>query len=143
MTASIRTKSKEILVRNYINSEFDGFMHDKPIWTGNCECTHRRRIDHRKLIDNTLLCIETDEFQHRYYKKDDIRYDDVMMIHGGKFIFIRFNPDKYCENGENKNPEIDTRLPALKKEIKKQINRIKNEKNNEMVEIVYMYYDSL
>ena len=26
--------------------------------TGNCECNHRRRIDHRKLIGNTLLCID-------------------------------------------------------------------------------------
>ena len=96
LTAEIRTNSKEIKVRNYINENFEGFQHDKSIWTANCECTHRRRIDHIKLIGNTLLCIETDENQHKYYNKMDeyIRYSDVMMIHGGKFIFIRFNPPK-------------------------------------------------
>jgi hypothetical protein len=87
--------NKEIMVRNHINENFDGFVHDKPIYTGNCDCTHRRRIDHRKLIGNTILAIETDEFGHRGYdtKDEEIRYDDLYMIHSGKWIFIRFNPD--------------------------------------------------
>ena len=45
----------------FINSKFEGFQHDKPIWTESCDCTIRRRIDHRKLIGNTLLVIETDD----------------------------------------------------------------------------------
>ena len=108
LTFQIRSKTKEIAVRDFINSQFDGFYHDVPLWISACKCTHRRRIDHRKLIGNTLLCIETDENQHKYYKEKDerIRYDDLMMIHGGKFIFIRFNPDKYKENGVSKNPTI-------------------------------------
>ena len=143
LAKEVHQKSKEIVVKNYINENFQGFIHDKPIWTGNCECTHRRRIDHRKLIGNTLLCIETDENQHKYYKENDekIRYDDVMMIHGGKFIFIRFNPDKYKENNKEKNPLMKTRLAALSKEIEKQIDRIANEKNIELVEVITMYYD--
>ena len=52
------------MVRDRINQEFEGFYHDKPLWTNDCDCTHRRRIDHRKLIGNTLLAIETDENQH-------------------------------------------------------------------------------
>ncbi len=37
--------------------------------------------------------METDEFGHRGYdpKDEEIRYDDVYMIHSGKWIFIRFN----------------------------------------------------
>jgi hypothetical protein len=87
--------TKELMVRNHINENFDGFIHDTPLYTGNCNCSHRRRIDHRKLIGNTILAIETDEFGHRGYdaKDEDIRYDDVYMIHSGKWIFIRFNPD--------------------------------------------------
>ena len=144
LSFQIRSKTKEIAVRDYINSIFEGFQHDIPLWTGNCDCTHRRRIDHRKLIGNTLLCIETDENQHRSYDKTDeeIRYDDVMMLHGGKFVYIRFNPDKYKDkNGKSMNPMLYTRLPVLRKEIEKQIHRIENEENTELLEIIKLYYN--
>ena len=146
LTYQIRSKTKEIATRDYINENFEGFQHDKPLFTGNCDCTNRRRIDHRVLIGNTLLCIETDENQHKNYDKKDeeIRYNDLYMIHSGKFIFIRFNPDKY-KNKDNKsvNPFLYTRLPILKEEIEKQIERIKNEENVELLEIIKLYYDKL
>ncbi len=34
-----------------------------------------------------------------------------------------------------------TRLPVLKKEIEKQISRIENEENKELLEIIKLYYD--
>ncbi len=144
LTKDIQKKSKENLVRDYINSNFSGFQHDVPLWIGDCDCTHRRRIDHRKLIGNTLLCIETDEEQHKYYNRmdEESRYDDLMMLHGGKMIFIRFNPDKYRENNIVKNPYMKTRLKELSNEINKQINRIEKEENEDLIEIIYMYYDS-
>jgi hypothetical protein len=144
LTFQIRSKTKEIAVRDFINTNFEGFHHDKPLWTGNCDCTHRRRIDHRKLIGNTLLCIETDENQHKSYDKKDeeIRYDDVFMLHGGKFIYIRFNPDKFKDkNGQSANPMLYTRLPVLKEEIEKQIKRIENDENSELLEIIKLYYN--
>lgn len=141
LTKQIQGKSKELIVRDYINENFEAFIHDKPLWTGNCDCTHRRRIDHRKLIGNTLLCIETDENQHKYYNDEEIRYDDLMMVHGGKFVYIRFNPDKYTEKGKTRNPQIKTRLSKLKEEIEKQIKRIEKEENEDLLEIIYMYYD--
>ena len=52
LTLQMRSKTKEIAIRDFINLNFEGFQHDKPLYTGNCECTHRRRIDHRKLIGN-------------------------------------------------------------------------------------------
>lgn len=146
LTLQIRCKTKEIAVRDFINLNFEGFQHDKPLWTGNCDCTHRRKIDHRKLFGNTLLCIETDEDQHKGYDKEDeeIRYDDLYMLHGGKIIFIRFNPDKFKDKtGKSVNPMLYTRLPALKEEIKKQITRIKNEENKELLEIIKLYYDEI
>jgi hypothetical protein len=143
LSYQIRCKTKEICVRDYINANFDGFQHDKPLFTGNCDCTNRRRIDHRILIGNTLLCVETDENQHKSYDKKDeeIRYDDLYMLHSGKFVFIRFNPDKYI-NSKNKsvNPMICTRLPVLKEEIERQFERIKNEENTELLEIIKLYY---
>jgi hypothetical protein len=144
LTYQIRSKTKEICTRDYINENFKGFQHDKPLYTGNCNCTHRRRIDHRVLIGNTLLCVETDEGQHKDYNKKDeeIRYDDLFMIHSGKFVFIRFNPDKYInKNNKSVNPMLYTRLPILKEEIEKQLDRIKNEENTELLEIIKLYYD--
>jgi hypothetical protein len=146
LTLQMRSKTKEIAVRDFINLNFDGFQHNKPLWTGNCDCTHRRKIDHRILICNTLLCIETDEEQHKGYntKSEEIRYDDLYMIHGGKFIFIRFNPDKFKDkNGKSCNPMLYTRLTVLKMEIEKQMKRIANEENKELLEIVKLYYDEI
>jgi hypothetical protein len=144
LTLQMYSKTKEIAVRDYINLNFEGFQHDKPLWTSNCNCTHRRRIDFRKLIGNTLLCIEVDENQHKNYneKQEEIRYDDLYMLHSGKFIFIRFNPDKF-KNKHNKiiNPMLYTRLPLLKEEIEKQVKRIENEDNKELLEIIKLYYD--
>ena len=128
--------TKEIMIRNLINEKFEGFIHDKPLYTGNCDCTHRRRIDHRKLIDNTILAIETDEFGHRSYDKRDeeIRYDDVYMIHSGKWIFIRFNPDSNVSK-----VDIEDKLDKLIETMKECIERIENEENKELVEIIKLY----
>ena len=128
--------TKEIMVRNLINEKFEGFIHDHPLYTGNCDCTHRRRIDHRKLIGNTILAIETDEFGHRGYDKRDeeIRYDDVYMIHSGKWIFIRFNPDSNVSK-----VDIEDKLDTLIETMKECISRIENEENEELIEIIKLY----
>jgi len=144
LTINIRTKTKEIAVRDFINSKFEGFQHDQPLWTGTCDCSIRRRIDHRKIIGNTLLIIETDERQHISYDTNDeeIRYDDLYMAFSGKHIYIRFNPDSFINNeGDRQNPKITDRFSTLEKEINKQIKRIEKEKNKELLEIIYLYYD--
>jgi len=124
------------MVRNIINATFDGFIHDRPLYTGGCDCTHRRRIDHRKLIGNTILAIETDEFGHRGYnpKDEEIRYDDVYMIHSGKWIFIRFNPDDNVSK-----VDISDKLSKLIEAIGECIGRIENDSNDELVEIIKLY----
>ena len=145
LTFQIRSKTKEIAVRDFINENFNGFIHDKILYTGHCNCTHRRRIDHRIIIKNTLLVIETDENQHKPYDKmdEEIRYNDLFSVFSGKWIYIRFNPDKYINNkGKRKNPTIATRLTKLKQEIEYQMERINNEENTELLEIKYMYYDN-
>ena len=146
LTFQIRSKTKEIAVRDFINSRFEGFQHDKPLWYNEtaCDCTTKRRIDHRKLINETLLCIETDENQHKSYSKTDevSRYNDLFMAYGGKFIFIRFNPDKYIDkSGKKRNPMLVNRLPVLETEINKQITRIQNNENTELLEVIELYYD--
>ena len=131
----VYSHTKEILVRNAINDKFDGFIHDKPLYTGNCDCTHRRRIDHRKMIGNTILAVETDEFGHRAYDEKDeiIRYDDLYMIHSGKWIFIRFNPDG------DKKIDMEDKLEKLIDTIEEQVGRIENEENENLLEIIKLY----
>jgi len=137
-SSKIHEHTKEIRVRNAIREEFQGFVHDKPLYTGNCDCTHRRRIDHRKLIGNTIIAVETDEYAHRGYdeKDEEIRYDDLYMIHSGKWIFIRFNPDIT----KTQNTDIEDRIVVLLEIIEEQINRVEKEENTELVEIIKLFY---
>jgi hypothetical protein len=91
-----------------------------------------------------LLCVETDEYQHKRYNATDeeIRYDDLYLIHSGKFIFIRFNPDKYINSdGKQMDTPIKKRMPDLEAEVNKQIARILDEENNELLEIVHLFFD--
>ena len=60
---------------------------------------NERRIDLRKVISNTMLCIEVDEQQHTSNIKlyEEHRYDDLFMDFTGKNICIRYNPDTYTD----------------------------------------------
>jgi hypothetical protein len=133
-----RTKNRaraELMVREYINSKWTDFVHDHVIETAHCACTHRRRVDHRKLVGNTLICIETDEWWHRNYDKDDedARYHDIMMTWGGKLLFIRINPD-------GKGPPIEKRLEKLGTAIEVHLKRIEAEENTSILEVWHLYY---
>ena len=144
LTLKIRCKTKEIMVRDFINIHFSGFQHDKTMETGNCECSNRRRIDHRKLICGTLLAIETDENQHksRYYMDDETRDNDLFMAYSGKWIYIRFNPDNYVDSkGKPRKTPMKSRLETLKTEIDRQIQRIERNENTALVERIYLFYD--
>jgi len=127
--------TKEIRVRNAINARWTGFVHDKPLYTGECNCTHRRRIDHRLLIRGTLLCVETDENKHSGYdpRDEEVRYDDLYMIYSGKWVFIRFNPD-------GKGVDLEDKISVLLDTIAEQMERIENDENTELVEIIKLYY---
>jgi hypothetical protein len=133
---TIYSHTKEIIVRNKINNNFKGFIHDTPLYTGNCDCTHRRRIDHRKMFNDTILAVETDEFGHKGYDKHDeeIRYDDLYMIHSGKWIFIRFNPDTNVSK-----MDIEDKLDVLIEKMNECIDRIETGENTELVEIIKLF----
>jgi hypothetical protein len=152
-----RIKSREILVERFLEEEFGGFRHDTPIMYGGCDCLSRRRIDHRKLINATMLAIETDEGQHKSYDDEDEtnRYDDLYMHHSGKFIFIRFNPDSYRDQTGKRHPgffdnsmkqnttEVERRLSVLKDKIDEITRRIEQDENTDPVEIHKLFYDEL
>jgi hypothetical protein len=93
-----------------------------------------------------MLCIEVDEEQHKNYIKQDEnnRYDDLFMDFSGKYIFIRYNPDKFKDRfNQNKNPHFETRMEALESAIDKHISRINNEENNSLIEIHHLFYDEV
>ena len=80
--------------------------------------------------------METDEFAHRRYdeKDEEIRYDDLYMIHSGKWVYIRYNPD-------GKGIDMDDTLPILLETIEEQICRIEAEENSQLVEIIPLFYE--
>jgi hypothetical protein len=122
-----RCKTKEIAINEYIHYYFDGFAHPTPLWIGPT------RIDNRMRIENTTLCVEV-------VKEQTI----TKPVEGSsdKFIFIRFNPNKYKVNGKSLNPMLYMRLPKLEKEINYQINRVLQKDNIEVVEIINLFFDS-
>ena len=66
-------------------------------------------------------------------KDEEIRYDDLFMVHSGKWIFIRFNPD-------GKGVDMEDKLTRLMEEIQIQMERIENEENTEFVDIIKLFY---
>ena len=122
------------------DAAFEGFTHDKSFYTSGC-CDHCRRINHHILIHGTLLAIETDENAHVSYNKDDeiIRYDDLFMAIGTKFIFIRFNCDTNREERDAKT-SLEHKIHALLECIAIQIARIEENENKELCDIVKLFY---
>ena len=140
----MRIGKYELQVRNFINQHFTGFIHDTNIYTYACDCTNRRRIDHFKLLGNTVLAIETDEHQHQNYADEEIRYNDLYMHFSGKWIFIRFNVHSYYDHKNKfRLTTLRARLDRLKDEIQRQIDRIHSESNTEPLEVVRLFYDGV
>jgi hypothetical protein len=132
----VHTKVRvELQVRVFINSHFAEFVHDKEMYTTHCNCPHCRRIDHLRVVGNTLLCVETDEHAHRGYDKDDeqARYHDVMVAWGGRLCFVRFNPD-------GKGPPLEERLERLHAEMTRHIGRLERGENSAYLEVWHLYY---
>ena len=132
----VRTKARvELQVRAFIDTHFQDFVHDKPMHTAHCDCNHRRRVDHRRVVGDTLLCIETDEWWHRGYDQDDeqARYHDVLLAWGGKLCFVRINPD-------GRGPVIEERLERLRAEITRHIGRLERGENTSYLEVYHLYY---
>jgi len=123
-------------VRDAIDAAFDGFIHNKGLY-GLTEL----RIDHRLLIDNTILAVETDEFAHQSYdtNKEKARYYEFLTTSPYKFVFIRFNPDTNMESHDAKTT-FEYKLSVLMDIIPKQIDRIRKGHNVNRLEIFFHFY---
>ena len=140
----VKTRGRvELRVRRYLNSHFADFVHDQSIHTAHCVCSHRRRVDHRRLIGNTLFCVETDENFHKYYDPDDeeARYHDLIMAWGGKLCFLRFNPHKFnLQDRNDPGPPLEQRLERLRSEVTRHIGRLERGENTAYLEVHHLYY---
>jgi hypothetical protein len=58
------------------------------------------------------------------------------MIHSGKWIYIRFNPDVT----RTQKTDLEDRIDILLDVMEQQIERILSEENTELVEIIKLFY---
>ena len=128
-----------------IDENFEGFLHNVPLYTDSCQCDHRRRIDHYLIIGDTILAVETDSFAHRgqgiYSEENEvIRYDDLYCVFAGKWVWIRFNPDPNREAGSANKTTFEFKLEQLITEIRKKILWIHSGGNTEPFDITKMFY---
>ena len=114
LSRTSRIKHKELRVRHFLDARFPDLTweHDKQLTTPHCDCSIRRRVDHRVCVGNVMVAVETDEYQHRGYEAEDeeARYHDTFMGFSGRWVWIRFNPD-------GPGPPMDARLHALADEV--------------------------
>ena len=129
----------------HILNKYPNFIYNKPFYAdleGGC-CETKRRIDFRMLINNAMLCLKFDENQHKEYIKYDenIRYDNLFMDCNGKYIFIRYSPDKFIDKyNTSKNPFFQKRMDLLDNNNEKHINKIENGLNIDLIEIHHLFY---
>jgi len=137
--SSFRTVRPEHTVRAAINVTFQGFTHNKVMLT--VDKFHRRRIDHRILIKNTILAIETDEKAHQYYDKNGeaVRYHDFITTFKHKFVFIRFNPHSNMESDSAKT-DFQHKLRTLLRTISTQMDRIRKGQNTAKLQTLKLFY---
>jgi len=136
-----------MIVRDAINSNFKGFIHNKVIRHGfinkkvewGAPGSHRLQIDHRLHIGNTILAVETDEDAHVNYKHKNERYDEFMRTFSNKFVFIRFNPNTNMED-TNAPTDFPHKLRTLIHDITTQIKRIQSRGNVWKIEILRLFY---
>jgi hypothetical protein len=117
-------RSKQQATYQFVDSRFDGFHHESPLYISGA------RIDCRIVIADTVLCVSADP--------NVILGKDCTTPH--KVILIVFNPNKYLTNaGQSVNPMLYMRLPLLEDEIARQMERIIAGKNRNKVEIVHLF----
>ena len=93
-----------------------------------------------------MFCVEIDEEQYRKHIKQDEtnRYDDLFMDFSGRYICIRYNPDKFKDKyNKSKIPFFDTSMVVLGRCIDTHMHRINNNKNVDLAEIHHVFYDEV
>ena len=153
-------KTKEKAVADFVLSEFENvsWICDKTINEG---CS-RRRPDLFLDLGSHVLIVEIDENQHASYECscDNKRLMEISQDIGHRpLIFVRFNPDGYIDNKNNKIKSCweankqSSILYVTKTNIKEWNNRLQLLKSqiqywiktppNKTIEIVQLFYDGM
>jgi len=128
-------KTKEMKVVDFLNKNNIKFIHNKSVGylCGNFKPD--------VLIDcNThFIVVEIDEGQHKQYTKECefARMSNIYLANGLPTLFIRFNPDNFSSGDARNQTKIETRL----KNLLILINKYKDDKNINFIELIYMYFD--
>jgi len=142
---TVFTKITELQIVNYICHKYKnlGKWYHNTIINSDEDIGSKRLIDLRIIFNNIMLCIEIDQGQHKNYKliNEMNRYKEFINEYHYKYIFIRYNPDKFKTTGIIYNPEKDLRYNILSNEIDKQIDLIKTNKIKNKIDIFYLFYD--
>ena len=146
-------KTKERLIVNHIVKQFPDFKFilDKAIGPNS------HRPDMLLELDDKVIIIEIDEYQHKGYNNELLRLNIIQKAINKKLICIRFNPDSFTKDNVKtsscfklndkkifevvKKDEFDNRLKHLYKYIKKySSNDYKLKKHN--IKTRKLYFDN-
>ena len=154
ITYDRNNKTKERLIVNYIIKQFPEykFILDKAIGPKH------HRPDMLLELDDKVIIIEIDEYQHKGYNTDELlRLDIIQKAINKKIICIRFNPDNFIKDNVKtsscfklnnkkifevvKKDEFESRLKHLYKFIKKYSNDNYNLKKH-TIKTRKLYFDN-
>ena len=117
--STLRYKTKEFLVVNYLEENGINFIHNKSV--GFVCGNYRPDI----LIDahTHFVIVEIDEDQHKNYdgKCELVRMLNIHQAQGMRCIFIRYNPDVFRVKNKTKKVHTSARLDILLTEIQNHI----------------------
>jgi very-short-patch-repair endonuclease len=105
---------------------------------------YRRFLDFHIFVGNTLVVIEVDEDQHKYYNKKDEELRTHEILHNigldKKMVFIRFNPSRYKCKGNQ--VDMDSRLAALVEKANEVIEYLESgEEYSDIHHEIKLFYD--
>jgi hypothetical protein len=110
-SSSLRQKTKEMMVVNYLEEEGYKFIHNKSV---GFVCGNYRpdiKID----IGTHFVIVEIDEGQHSQHNEhcEVVRMYNIMQAEGLKCVFLRYNPDVFRKDKRALKVHNMTRLKTL------------------------------
>ena len=144
-TKRFRTSVATSTVIGYVSSRTSGWLHDAPLFVNTKDIgkSTRRRIDLRKQVGDTTICVEVIEDQIQLYNpaNEDDRYKYIMADSPGKYIFIRYNPHRYRQNYNMYDPPARQRMEMLVGEMLRHVTRAETQTNCDALEIHTMFFN--
>lgn len=135
-TSTLRQKTKEMEVVNFLKEEGIDFIHNKSV---GFVCGNYRpdiKID----VGTHLVIVEIDEGQHAQYDQNCelARMLNIQQAEGLNCVFLRYNPDVFKINNKAVKIHTKTRLQTLLEHVKIHMKRIPED----YMTIYRLYYNN-